>query len=109
MQRTVSFSRPLSAVMSGSKPLAGVRPMRVDQRCEPATDCIEAMSMNKAMWIGISKGLFALLPRECRAARSGHVAQEWRGVGPSGVLWGNDCGKGGKMQADAQRLRGGRH
>ncbi len=49
MRRTVSFSRPLYAVMSGSKPLAGVRPMRVDQRCEPATDCIEAMSMNKAI------------------------------------------------------------
>src|SRR6266571_3250480 len=49
MRRTVSFSRPLYAVMSGSKPLAGVRPMLVDQRCEPATDCIEAMSMNKAI------------------------------------------------------------
>jgi hypothetical protein len=43
----VSFSRLLSTVISGSKPLAGVRPMLVDQRFEPATDFIEAMSMTK--------------------------------------------------------------
>ena len=30
-----------------------------------------------------------------RSARSGHAAQDGRGVGPSGVLWGNDLGKGG--------------
>ena len=47
MRRTVSFSHPLYAVMSGSKPLADVRPILVDQRFEPATDFIEVMSMTK--------------------------------------------------------------
>jgi hypothetical protein len=47
MRLTGSFSRPLYSVMSGSKPLAGVRPILVDQLFEPATDFIEAKSMTK--------------------------------------------------------------
>jgi hypothetical protein len=43
----MSFSCPLYAVMSGSKPLADVRPILVDQLFEPATYFIEAMSMTK--------------------------------------------------------------
>src|SRR5262249_43807524 len=76
---------------------------------------VEARQAHELLWIRIPKGLFALhlvsaplaslhLPLQGKAqsgaARSGHAAQDGSWGGPSGVLWGNNLGKGGWRQAE---------